>query len=367
MLNRGQGFGDAIARCHRRFERNRCQATQGEPRPAAAFVVHTHLRIAREGVGQLQFAASHVFAPIERSGIFECACFLKACRADARNPLALKTRAEFGECNLPPNICGGGAPRAALLARHQAIDQARHIIFPCRVVVDGGDQLGGVQVAGNHQPPPVVFRFGGKAKPRAAHRHARTQYLFRLGEVFGALEGWWRIFHALQNREPIEHRAGRPDIGRNFDGLQQGRARFVAARECLNRRQFTHVQILLGRPEFALDPPFDKGDQTGFHALLRLGRHGETSFIGHRQNVGGERVVSLAGFGGEILGKAVGIQVIADDFGNFGPQLFALHAHRFGSFLLQANEGVLFKKALYPIERAGNFGCEIHRDAAAAR
>ena len=291
LFDVGDGFIDAVAGSERGFERDGGEALDREPRFARAFMPGLHCYGSGDrftlGPRQIEHATLRLRGPGERLRRFGFALLFDGRARDARYFFAFKLGGEFVEREATPEVGGGGVPCALVLPRDEAADQTRHVFAPAGAIYDSGNQPCRVYVSAHHQPPPIVFALGREHHLGALHRETRAQHLFGAGEMFVALRD---ALHALQDREPVDHRVRGPELGLQGDRFEQLGRGFAGARQGFYRADLAHVEVFGGRPEVALDAAFDEGDQRAFHAFAGVVGDSVTGFVGHGQHVGSQRV-----------------------------------------------------------------------------
>jgi hypothetical protein len=162
---------------------------------------------------------------------------------------ALEHLAELLQRKPAPQVGGGRVPGAVLLAADETVGEFADVVLPGRVVHHAEQQAGGVDVAVGHEPPPVVVLLGAEDELGALVRQARLQHVVGLVEALLALR---HVGHALQDVEPVDHRAGGPLVRRNGDAAEHAALGLAVARERLERGELAHVQVLARAPELAL-------------------------------------------------------------------------------------------------------------------
>ena len=198
--------------------------------------------------------------------------FLFAAQTDAR--LAGDGRG-FGFCGkafdsqAAPQVSVGGCPGAVFLAGEQANGQCRQVVLPGWIIEYGEHQACAVDIAVDHQPPPIVVALGAENQLGSLVAQTAAQDLHGFLVTGVAFRDGGR---ALQDADPVDQRVRRPFIGRNRQTGQHARLQAVVARQRFERGELARVAVGARAPEFALDFAFDKAGQPGQHAVALGGR-----------------------------------------------------------------------------------------------
>ena len=204
-----------------------------------------------------------------------------------------------------------------MLAADKAIGQPAHVGRPGGVVHHRQHEARGVDVAVDHQPPPVVVVFSTEHDFGALKGQPRANDLAGFSHFLLALR---HIGNPFQNAEPVYDCTGRPLVRRNRDTAQHAALRLAVARKRFNGCQLAHIKIFARAPELALDTAFDKSGQAGFHRCAYLVRQGKGRVNGRclmssGQQVGGQGIAAarcLAVAWWKVIGQAVAVKIAGD-------------------------------------------------------